>query len=412
MKLEGVIYCGDNLHWMLRMPDEFVDLCYIDPPFFSQKRYEVVFRDGEEIRSFEDRWKGGIENYIGWMRDRVEQIHRLLKPTGSFYLHCDWHASHYLKVMCDQIFGENNFRDEIIWSYTKVGGTKKKLLKWHETILRYSKTEKFTFNIDELREPYSPTLLRQAKQDERGLYYMRGLGRDPYVKRLKKTYLHPKGRLPGDVWNLALYAPPRGESLGYPTQKPEGLLERIIKLSSNPGDLVFDCFCACGTTPAVACRLGRRWLGIDVSPTGCKLVQYRLSKLGVKAEIIGLPRTLGELKGLSGIEFQNWVIGVMGGKPADRKSRDMGIDGYTFYGLWGEKQYPVQVKKMERVGRPVVDAFETAMERKGATKGYIVAFSFSKDAYEEVARAKTKGFEIELVKVEELREKFLEGRPA
>jgi len=107
MKLENVIYSGDNLTWLKKFPDKCIDLIYLDPPFFSNRHYEVIFNDGEEIRSFEDRWKGGINHYIQWMKDRVFELHRVLKDTGSFYLHCDWHASHYLKVMCDDIFGYN-----------------------------------------------------------------------------------------------------------------------------------------------------------------------------------------------------------------------------------------------------------------------------------------------------------------
>jgi DNA modification methylase len=400
MKLEGVIYCGDNLYWMSRLPDEFVDLCYIDPPFFSNRHYEVIFGDGEEIRSFEDRWKGGIENYIDWMRARVEEIHRMLKPTGSFYLHCDWHASHHLKVMCDDVFGHNNFRNEIVWCYRGAGYPKKDFGRRHDTIFRYSKGDDYKFNLDDIREEYAEAT------KERFSHYIGNVrgDRDYGVQKL-----NPLGKQPDDWWQIQPIAPSAKERLGYPTQKPEALLERIIQASSNSYDLVFDCFCACGTTLVAAQKLGRRWLGIDVSPTGCKLVQYRLSKLGVRAEIIGLPRTIEELKQLSPIEFQNWVIGAAGGRVSDRKSRDMGIDGYTFYGLYGEKEYPIAVKRMEKVGRIWVDNFETAMRRKGFDKGYIVAFDFTKDAYEEVARAKSEGLHIELVKVDEIKKRFLEG---
>jgi len=406
MKLEGVIYCGDNLYWMPRLPDEFVDLCYIDPPFFSQKQYEVIFKDGEEIRSFEDRWKGGIENYIEWMRVRVEEIHRLLKPTGSFYLHCDWHASHHLKVMCDEIFGYKNFRNEIIWHYDIGGKPKYDFRRKHDTILRYSKGEKVVWNEARLL-PLNPE--RYDKIDEAGRRYYLGYGGK------WRKYLD-SGTPADDVWTFVREPQFRTlnsqakERQGYPTQKPEPLLERIIEVSSNPGDLVFDCFCACGTTLTAAHKSARRWLGIDVSPTGCKLVQYRLSKLGVKAEIIGLPRTIEELKQLNPIEFQNWVIGAAGGRVSDKMSRDMGIDGYTFYGLYGEREYPIQVKRMDKVGRIWVDNFETAMRRKGYNKGYIVAFDFTKDAYEEVARAKSQeGLDIELVKVDEISKRFREG---
>jgi len=391
MKLEGVIYCGDNLYWMSRLPDEFVDLCYIDPPFFSNRHYEVIFRDGEEIRSFEDRWKGGIENYIDWMRARVQEIHRLLKPTGSFYLHCDWHAGHYLKRMCDEIFGYKNFRNEIVWFYRTGGLSKRYLPRKHDTIFFYTKSDKYTFNPQKeksyLMHKYGFSNV-EIKKDEKGYY--------------TEVFLR-------DVWDLPALRGNQPETQGYPTQKPEALLERIIKISSNPYDLVFDCFCACGTSLVAAQKLARRWLGIDVSPTGCKLVQSRLLKLGVRAEVPGLPRTIEELKQLSPIEFQNWVIGAAGGRVSDKKSRDMGIDGYTFYGLYGEKEYPIAVKRMEKVGRNWVDNFETAMRRKSFNKGYIVAFDFTRDAHEEVARAKSEGLHIELVKVDEVSKRFREG---
>jgi len=270
MKLEGVIYCGDNLYWMSRLPDEFVDLCYIDPPFFSQKHYEVIFGDGEERRSFEDRWKGGIENYIGWMCDRVKEIHRLLKPTGSFYLHCDWHASHYLKVMCDEIFGSANFLGEVIWAYgTPSGGrtSGKKPIKGHDNILVYAKEYgKHIYNIQYLpyREQYIEDWFRYT--DAEGRRYRKrwrgkGVVEKQYLDESKGMPLSTLWEIPQLYANPQTYKPDRlgkQELLGYPTQKPEALLERIIKASSNPWDLVFDCFCACGTTLVAAQTLGRR----------------------------------------------------------------------------------------------------------------------------------------------------------
>jgi len=461
MKLEGVIYCGDNLYWMSRLPDEFVDLCYIDPPFFSNRNYEVIFGDGEEIRSFEDRWKGGIENYIDWMRDRVKEIHRLLKPTGSFYLHCDWHASHHLKVMCDNVFGERNFRNEIVWkrrygTFSTVHESNK-FGSCTDSIFFYVKTKDAPFHpqysfsdknyqeyvdrtfkyVDESGRRYRIADLANPAPRPNLMYEYKGykppkngwaISREKMEQWDKEGRLHfpknPNGRIQRkrfldelkgkpvqNLWDdIKMVSSQSAERLGYPTQKPEALLERIIKASSNPYDLVFDCFCACGTTLSVARKLGRRWLGVDVSPTGCRLVQHRLSKLGIRAEIIGLPRTIEELKQLKPIEFQNWVIGAAGGRVSDRMSRDMGIDGYTFYGLYGEKEYPIAVKRMDKVGRIWVDNFETAMRRKGYNKGYIVAFDFTRDAHEEVARAKSQeGLDIELVKVGEISKRFREG---
>ncbi len=405
MKLSNVIYCGDNLEWMRKMPNEFVDLIYADPPFFSNRHYEVIFNDGAEIRSFEDRWQGGIYHYIEWMKQRCHEMHRVLKPTGSLYLHCDWHASHYLKAMLDEVFEITNFRNEIIWCYTSGGVPKKDFARKHDTILRYSKTAKYTFNADAVRIPYSPKTLANYKPGLKGSTYTA-----PII-------LHEGGKIPEDYWPIAVASKSTRENLGYPTQKPETLLQRIVLASSNEGDLIFDPFCGCGTSIAIAHKLGRQWLGIDVSPTACKLMKRRLEQVGAEdVEITGLPMSISELKELQAFEFQNWIIGAMGGTPSKRQVHDMGIDGYTFF-----DRIPVQVKQSEHVGRPVVDDFETALRRQGesalkaakerknshfALQGIIVAFSFTKGAHEEVARAKGEGIDIQLLTVAEVVKEF------
>jgi len=379
---------------MRQFPDEFVDLCYIDPPFFSNRQYEVIFNDGEEIRAFEDRWKGGIEHYIEWMRERVFEIHRILNSTGSFYLHCDYHAGHYLKAMCDDIFGSNQFQNEIIWHYRGGGVSPRRYGRRHDTIFFYTKGDKWTFNVDEIREPYSEATL------ERTEYKARAFRGDKVYEAWEP---HPKGKHPDDVWHMQPIMPSSKERLGYPTQKPERLLERIIRASSNAGDLVFDPFCGCGTTLVVAQRYGRRWLGIDVSPTACKLMQRRLAKEGVTGvQTPGIPYKPEELKKLKPFEFQNWVVGIMGGTVSDKRSADMGIDGYSFM-----ERDPIQVKQQESIGRPDIDKFETATRRVGKQKGYVVAFGFTKGAYDEVARVRRKNdLEIELLTVKELVEKY------
>jgi adenine specific DNA methylase Mod len=134
----GVLYCEDNLRQLAQFPTECVDLIYLDPPFFSNREYEVIWGDEAEVRSFEDRWEGGIQHYIGWMRDRTRALHRILKSTGSLYLHCDPHASHYLKVMLDDIFGAGNFRNEIVWRRTGAHGKARRFSPIHDTILFYT----------------------------------------------------------------------------------------------------------------------------------------------------------------------------------------------------------------------------------------------------------------------------------
>ena len=441
MKLEGVIYCGDNLEWMRQFPDQFVDLCYIDPPFFSNEYYEVIFRDGQEIRAFEDRWKGGVDHYIEWMRDRVFEIQRILKRSGSFYLHCDWHAEHHLRLMLDDLFGSQNFRNAIVWQRFNFHADAKRFGNVNDTILFYTKSDEYTFHRQyrPYSERYVESKFRYRDADGRRyrldnlnppagrgpIYEFHGVTRawrytqekmlelerdgriyvSPGGVAQKKRYLDEQdGQAVHSIWgDIPAINPMARERLGYPTQKPEALLQRIVSASSDEGDLVFDPFCGCGTTLVAAQRLKRRWLGIDVSPTACKLMKQRLAKEGVAGvQMIGIPYRPDELQQLKPFEFQNWVVGVMGGTVSDRRSSDMGIDGYSFM-----ERDPIQVKQSESVGRNVVDNFETAMRRANKTKGYIAAFSFTRGAYDEVARAKREGgLEIQLLTVEKLVEEY------
>ena len=151
---ENSVVVGDCIEWLKHVPSKSVDMCYIDPPFFSNKTYEILWGNGYERRCFEDRFKGGIKTYIVWMEERVREIHRVLKDTGSIFLHCDWRASHRLRVMLDDVFGERNFVNEIVWCYTGPSNTKRYFPKKHDTIFWYSKSQKFIFNLDSARVPY------------------------------------------------------------------------------------------------------------------------------------------------------------------------------------------------------------------------------------------------------------------
>ncbi len=404
------IYCGDCkeiLHQYI--PDNSIDLIYVDPPFFSNKKYEQIWKDGYELRAFEDRWKGGIKNYLAWMGDKLRECYRVLKPTGTFWLHCDRRAVHYLKVLLDEMFGEHNFRNEIIWNHQILGAAHGLAFpKAHESLLRYTKSDKFTFNEYDptVRVPYSDYILKDLKQDRTGKWYytrrrMSRKIREGEETHGLRTYVDDpkKGKLVGDVWSdLKGYQPK--EKLGYPTQKPESLLERVIRVSSNPTDIVLDPMCGCGTAIVAAQKLGRRWIGIDISPTACKLMASRMRKLGVnigEKNIVGLPKTLEEIKSMQPFEFQNWVMQKLMARISKTLSSDMGIDGWTL------DNRPIQVKQSEGVGRNVVDNFETALARANKKNGIIVALSFGKGAYEEAARAKLdQGLEIELKTVEEI----------
>src|SRR4030042_6608836 len=152
MKIDKTrLICGDNLPELVVMEKESVDLIYADPPFFSNRNYEIIWGEEAEIRSFEDRWEGGINVYVDWMKQRVMELYRILKPTGSFYLHCDWHAGHYLKVMLDEVFGCNRFQNEIIWFYRTGGVSRKRFARKHDTIFFYTKSDKWTFNAGKIK---------------------------------------------------------------------------------------------------------------------------------------------------------------------------------------------------------------------------------------------------------------------
>ncbi|WP_328531306.1 DNA methyltransferase [Nocardioides sp. NBC_00368] len=440
----GVIYREDNLLALSRLPSDSVDLVYLDPPFFSNKNYEVIWGDEAEVRSFEDRWDGGIMHYILWMRERARQLHRVLKPTGSFYLHCDPTASHYLKVMLDDIFGLARFRGEITWLRTTTHNDARRWSPNSDTLLYYGKSGSVTWNP--AHGPHDPTYVasKYRHQDADGRLYRldnmtspterpnltyEWLGHKPPRKGWRYSLetmqrLHEEGRIwypasknnrpqlkryldeqpgpvIGNVWTDIRPLNSRArERLGYPTQKPEALLRRIIEASSNPGDIVLDPFCGCGTTISVAEQTGRRWLGIDVSLTAVNIISARLNRIpgATRVRYIGLPEDPSSLYELRPFEFQNWAIRKFFGTHSPRKSGDMGIDGYSL--LVGN---PIQVKRSYSVGRNVIDNFETAMRRGGHDAGYIVGFSFTRGAREEVARARVQdGLDIRLVTVEQL----------
>ena len=347
----SVLYCDDNLHRLSQFPDECIDLIYLDPPFFSNRQYEVIWGDEAEVRSFEDRWEGGINVYVNWMRERLIEMRRILRSTGSIYLHCDWHASHYLKVMMDDLFGRENFLNNVVWCYGLGGSSSRYWPRKHDDLLWYSK--------------------------ERNNHYFE-------ADRIPATSNRMKGqdKKAPDYWDIPTINNQAKERLGYPTQKPEALLERVVRSSSKPDDIVLDPFGGCGTTLVAAQRLGRKWIGIDISPTAVRLMYWRMNRIGARGiKQVGMPVTADQLRGLKPFEFQNWVIQRFHGTHAPRKSGDMGIDGYSFF-----ENLPIQVKQSERVGRNVVDNFETAVERGGRSKGYIVALSFGRGAYEEAAR--------------------------
>jgi hypothetical protein len=295
----------------------------------------------------------------------------------------------------DKIFGENNFRNEIVWCYTGASSPgQKQFPRKHDTIFWYSKDKDWVFNEDAIRMPYSVATLQRAKAGAKGGRSSESVFHGIRTKRI----LDDKGKLPEDWWEIPPVGSTAKERLGYPTQKPEALLEKIIKTASNKKDIILDPMAGGGTTIAVAHKLRRKWIGIDISPMACKMMVERMRKLGViPLKVIGMPKTVKEIKELQPFVFQNWVCEQLLAHPSRKKVGDMGIDGWMMDGR------PLQVKQSEHIGRNVIDNFETAIQRMKKTKGVIVALSFGKGAYEEVARAKNQmGLDIELKTVEDI----------
>lgn len=406
----NTLYYGDNLDILRRyVADESVDLVYLDPPFNSARNYNVLFaeqdgtRAAAQIRAFEDTWRwdaaaaaayeevveaGGKVSqvlqsfrlflgdndmlaYLSMMAPRLIELHRVLKSTGSLYLHCDPTASHYLKLLLDAVFTPSGFRNEITWRRTPFAGSSKaraqQLPRSHDVILFYTKNGGWTWNPP--TAPYLPEYLARFKWDDND-------GRGPYRKTLLKTYsqetferLKADNRLiaaesAGARWSYKQYLaessgtrqiddiwtdinainPVAKERLGYPTQKPEALLERIIEASSKPGDVVIDPFCGCGTTIAAAQKLKRRWIGIDITHLAINLIRTRLRDMygdAAKFVVIGEPTTVEDAEELAKTDpyqFQWWALGLVGARPVEqKKGADKGIDGRLYFHEDGRK---------------------------------------------------------------------------
>lgn len=248
---------------MRRLVAGSIDLIYADPPF-GTGRMRV---DRNPAHRYDDRWPGGVRTYLAFLEPRLREMRRLLKPSGTIYVHLDWHVAHYVKVLLDEIFGYGNFLNEIIWSYRTGGPSRAWFARKHDTILAYAHSRgRHTFHV--LREGRFRT--DGMNLDEHGRPYK--------MTRRGRLYFHADGPALTDVWEIPFLSTVSRERTGWPGQKPLALLERIVRASSSPGDLVADFFCGSGTALLVARRLGRRWLGCDISPQAIAVARQRLAE--------------------------------------------------------------------------------------------------------------------------------------
>jgi DNA modification methylase len=271
--LENRLIHGDNLAIMSALLADYegrLHLIYADPPFFTNRRFPARIGRNEDSRrpqdwqlaeGYPDDWED-MDSYLDMLYPRLALMHRLLAPNGTLYLHLDWHANHYARLLLDEIFGPEQLLNEIIWAYHGPSPIRSAFNRKHDTILAYTKSKTYTFNVDEVREPYNPNTVKTFESSPKA-----GFGKIPNLAR---------GKVPEDWWYFPVVARLHSERTGYPTQKPEALLERIILASSNPGEIVADFFCGSGTTPAVAARLGRRFIASDITWRAVHTTRARL----------------------------------------------------------------------------------------------------------------------------------------
>lgn len=400
------LYFADNLdvlkEFYCNNKGGFIDLVYIDPPFNSKRNYNILFEDLDpdtkaQKQAFADTWsnvsyqdtlkeiqeldldlhkflttldtirisKGAI-SYLTTMAIRIYYIHKVLKDTGSFYLHCDPTMSHYLKIICDLIFKEKNFRNEIIWCYAGGGIPKNDFPRKHEIIFRYTKTDNYFFNPP-LRK-YSST---GSGIHSDGTKYDKEKDRTPY----------------NDWWiDITPLNTMSKDNLGYDTQKPDKLLDRIIKASSNEVDLVADFFCGCGTTIASAQKLNRKWIGIDISHLAIGLIEKRLRKSYGKTikdsyEVFGFPKDLASAKELANkteggrLKFQDWVIEIkIGGISNPQKTADGGWDGHLTFKTPKSKEFVLIEVKSGHCNIKNVREFIQVVIKRNASIGAFICF--------------------------------------
>jgi len=429
----NIFYHGDCL-FVLRhdILPESVELIYLDPPFFTgqvqkgTKKWqpgamEVSFEDSKRfwkekgVSVYAPEWlthiavkRPDFASYLYYMMERLQACHKVLKDTGSIYLHCDWRASHYLKMVMDEVFGYENLLNEIIWCFSQGGRPKNRFAPKHHTIFHYRKERMPVFNASQIAMPFELLSPKSStsftKTDEQGRLYkeIRGTAGEKMYRYYRET-----GKVPYDWWIDIPQVTGRAAAAktvydarrhsGYPTQKPEALLERIIKASSKEGDLVLDPFCGCGTTVIVASKLARRFIGIDIHPTAFEIIKNRAHELFNQSRYIS--RDLSEVLAMSPKEFEDWVNEFYG---ANKPSPDKGVDGITKDGI------PIQVKT-SRIGYKVLSQFITdAKYHPSALKPVKKVIVVSQIGFDNGARQRkfeietTEGIEISLTTPEDM----------
>ncbi len=407
------LFWGDNLHVMRQLPSESIDLIYIDPPFFSGRQYNVIFGDQNELRSFSDIWEAGMPGYLTWLNARLYEMKRLLKKTGSIYIHCDWHASHYIKVEMDKVLGYQNFINEVVWCY-EIGGrvSKRAYGRRHDVILYYAKSTDYVFNWDQVLSDWDEKGKAKFKyEDGKGRYRLIGrFLKDSPIKghrdvspewekthpELVQRYYMKEGKAQVDFWNVSPINQVSPERIGYPTQKPEDLLERVVKASSPENGVVADFFCGGGTTAAVAQLLGRRWIACDQSRVAVAITADRLTRQVEEqtGKLYPVPDFTLEHWGVYEArrlaeappeQFRAFVLRAFGAVPEEREK---GIHGYKgAIPVWVGDPNPKKA-----VTAPDAQAFANAMRKTLRYKqdnlrdGIMLAWAFRPDAMEAAER--------------------------
>lgn len=352
------ILCGDNLNLLKKIDDASVDLIYMDPPFFTQK----IQKSSDNSYAFQDKWSS-IEKYKTFLRERLIECRRILKDTGSIFVHCDKMANHHIRVLLDDVFGKDMFRNEIIWHYRRWSNAKKGLLNSHQNIYFYSKTSAFKFktifteyslttNIDQI------LVERQRKNNSKTTYKIDNEGNYILAKEKQGVPL-------SDVWHIPFLNPRAKERVGYPTQKPILLLEQIIKIVTDENDVVLDPFCGSGTTLVASKILNRRYIGIDCSKEAVAIAQHRLKNI-MKTESALLRKGMACYKNKS--EQEERLLNLFNAKIVQRNK---GIDGFLSKYFQG-KPIPIKIQKDHEYLKESIYLLQKAIEKKKLDFGIVI----------------------------------------